>query len=428
MRYVIIGNSAAAIGAVEAIREVDQKSPITIISDEPESTYSRSLISYELAGWIDKGRLELRPASFYKEKKIETRLGKRAKRIDAVKKEVILEDGVKIPFDKLLLATGGSPQKTGVKGEEKKGIFGFRTYRDLLGIYDAVKDAKEGVVLGGGCIGLQAASGLHHHKVKTSIIIASPHLLSQVADAECGDFYQRLFEENGISVITSVSPVEFKGDDRVQSILLDNGTEIPAQTVITGKGVKPNTELAEGTKIRVKWGIITDDHMRTDEPDIYAAGDVAVSVDRVTCQSTVNAVWPCAYEQGRVAGYNMAGKRKTYDGSMRMNAADFFGVSLVSIGVVKPIEEDYETHSRFLPEKQHYWKLVFKDNLLVGAVLVGKVEGAGVLCNLMRKKVDVSEIKGDLLAGRYEYARVLPLLKKQSALLLETEYQETIIG
>lgn len=426
MNYIIIGNSAAGIGAAEAIREVDEKSALTIISDEPESAYSRALISYELAGWIGKGRLELRPPEFYKEKKIETRLGQRAISIDAKAKEVQLEGGERISYDRLLLAVGGSPQKTGVKGEEKEGIFGFRTHADLLRIYEATRVAQSGVVLGGGCIGLQAASGLHYHKIKTTIAIASPHLLSQVADPECGDFFQEVFERDGIGVRTKVSPVEFKGGVQVGSVLFDDGSELPAQIVITGKGVKPNTDLAEGTRIGVNWGIIVDQHMRTHEPDIYAAGDVAVTQDRVSCQSTVNAVWPCAYEQGRVAGFNMAGVERKYDGSMRMNAAEFFGVSFISIGIVKPKGEGYESHSRFIKDKGIYRKLVFQGNLLVGAVLVGKVDGAGVLSNLMRKRVDVSSIKGDLLEGRFKYAEVLPLVKAEPAVFRELEYRETL--
>ena len=273
---------------------------------------------------------------------------------------------------------------------------------------------------------MQAASGLHHHKIKTHIVIASPHLLSQVADAECGDYFQELFEKNDIQVKTKASPVEFKGGNRVKSVLFDDGTELNAQIVITGKGVKPNTELAKGTKIKVDWGIIADETMRTGEADIYAAGDVAVTQDRVTCQSTVNAVWPCAYEQGRVAGFNMAGRKTSYDGSMRMNSADFFGVSFISIGIVKPKDKGYETHSQFLRDADIYRKLVFKDKQLVGAVLVGKVDGAGVLANLMRKRVDVTPIKGDLLEGRFEYVRILPLIKAQPEEFSEPEYGETL--
>ncbi len=426
MQYVIIGNSAAGIGAAEAIREVDHKSPITIISDEPESAYSRTLISYELAGWIDKGKMELRPPDFYAEKNITTRLGQRVVNIDTKAREVHLENGERIKYDKLLLATGGSPQKTGLKGEAKGGVFGFRTYADLQKIYDAAKSAKNGVVLGGGCIGLQAASGLHHHKIKTTIAITSPHLLSQVADPECGDYFQKLFEDNGIQVITGVKPAEFKGGEQVECVLFDNGTELPAQIVITGKGVKPNTDLANGTKIKVDWGLIADQNMRTAEPDIYAAGDVAVTTDRVSCESTVNAVWPCAYEQGRIAGFNMAGETRAYDGSMRMNAAEFFGVSFISIGIVKPREEGYEMHSRFYRDET-YRKLVFKDNLLVGAVLVGEVDNAGVLANLMRKRVDISAIKSDLLKGRFDFARVVPLLKKQQGAFKEIEYREALL-
>ncbi len=427
MKYLIIGNSAAGIGAVEAIRETDPAGSLTIISDEPESAYSRALISYELAGWLGpNAKLDLRSPEFYQEKSLQAILGHRAAKIDAAAREVLLDDGRKIPYDKLLLATGGSPQKTGVKGEDKRGVFGFRTHRDLLNIHEAIKSAKEAVVLGGGCIGLQAASGLHHHKVKTTIAIASPHLLSQVADPECGDYFQALFGKHGVAVKTGVSPIEFRGGERVESVRFDDKTELPAQIVITGKGVAPNVQLAAGTKIRVDWGIITDEQMRTDEPDIFAAGDVVLTQDRVACKSTVNAVWPCAYEQGRVAGFNMAGVERKYDGSMRMNAAEFFGVSFISIGIVKPQGEGYESHSRMLKEKGLYWKLVFQGNILVGAVLMGRVDGAGVLGNLMRKRVDVSSIKDELINGHYDYARVLPLVKQQGGVFEGLEYRETL--
>jgi NAD(P)H-nitrite reductase large subunit len=427
MNYVIIGNSAAAVGAIEAIREVDTESSLIVISAEPESAYSRALISYELAGWLPQGaNLELRSSSFYKEKNVQPMLGRRAIGLDTTTKVVVLDDGEAVPYDRLLLATGGSPQKTGVPGEEKLGVFGFRTYGDLIAIHQAVKNARQAVVLGGGCIGLQAASGLHHHKVETTIAIASDHPLSQIADAECGDFFQALFEKNGIAVKTGLQPVEFTGADSVEGVRFYDGTSVPAQIVITGKGVAPNVELAQGTLIRVDRGILVNDHMATDEAGIYAAGDVAVTWDRVACQSTINAVWPGAYQQGRVAGFNMIGVQRRYDGSMRLNAAEFFGVPFISMGIVKPKGEGYETHSRMLKEKGLYWKLVFQGNLLVGAVLMGKVEGAGVLSNLMRKRVDVSTIKDDLIAGRSDFARVLPLVKVQSEAFGETEYRELI--
>jgi len=427
MRYVIIGNSAAGLGAAEAIREIDPSSPLTIIADEPEAAYSRALISYELAGWLPSGaKLDLRTPDFYREKGIQALLGRRAQRIDTSAREVVLEGGDRIPYDRLLLAVGGSPQTLGVPGEDQAGIFGFRTARDLAAIHEAVQTAREAVVLGGGCIGLQAASGLHHHGVRTTIAIASGHLLSQVADPECGDLFRERFERNGIPVLTGAVPEEFTGTDRVAGVRFADGRALPAQIVITGKGVAPNIGLAQGTKIRVDWGIVVDDRLRTDEPDVFAAGDAAATWDRVACRSTVNAVWPGAYEQGRAAGCNMAGRDRRYDGSMRLNAAEFFGLPFISLGIVKPKGEGFESHSRLSGDKNRYWKLVFQENRLVGAVLAGKVDGAGVLGNLMRKRADVSSIKDDLLAGRYGFARLLPLIQAQAEAFPEAEYGEII--
>ncbi|MGB9619445.1 MAG: NAD(P)/FAD-dependent oxidoreductase, partial [Armatimonadota bacterium] len=223
---------------------------------------------------------------------------------------------------------------------------------DLQGILRAAKSADSAIVLGGGCVGLMAASGLHALGLKVTVVIRSPHLLSQVADAEAGEIFRQRFEDNGVSVVTENDVVEVLGDRKVEGARLEDGRVIRCQIIVVGKGVRSNIDLVKDTDIKTRRGILADDELKTSVPDIYAAGDVAETTDIVTGQETVNAIWPAAAEQGRIAGANMAGGRERYAGSMRMNSAEFFGLPLISTGLVKPhTPEDYEILKRYVAEK-----------------------------------------------------------------------------
>lgn len=426
MNYIIVGGSAAGINAIEAIRSVDKKSKITLISEEDFPLYSRCLLSYFLAGTIPEEKLRFRPKDFYKKHKVETVLGKKVEKVLPDSKDVQLSKGEKSKFDKLLIATGSSSKMIDVPGMDKKGIFALRTIRDAQGIMELLPAIKTVAVLGGGLIGLRAAYALHRQKKKIKVIVKSKQVLSQMLDAEGAGYVQRKMQSEGIDIMTGLAAKEVLGKERVEGLMLDDGSRLDCQLVIVGKGVRANIDLVKDTHIKTQWGIIVDEHLATNVADIYAAGDVAQTFDIAGQQSTINAIWPCASQQGRIAGLNMAGKETIYDGSMGMNSLEFFGLPTISMGVTRPKEEKvFEELVR--KERQVYKKIVLKENRVVGMVFVGSISNAGVIGLLIRKRIDVSSIRHLLLEDRFDYGKIMELIKEKADKFAEREFRETVL-
>jgi nitrite reductase (NADH) large subunit len=427
MQYLIVGNSAAGLNGAEAIRSRDPAGRITIVSDEDHPAYSRCLIPYYMEGKISEEDMLYRPADYYETSHFEALLGKRVEAVELDRRTVRLNDGQEQSYDKLLIATGGSPKLPDIPGIDKDGVLSFRTTKDMKQIMHRAKAAEGALVLGGGCIGLMAACSLHAMGLKVTVAIRSPHMLSQVADAEAAAIFQRRFEANGISVHTATDIVRILGDKTVKGVTLDNGKEIACQLVIVGKGVAPNIDLVSNTDIRTHWGIVVDDELKTNHPDVYAAGDVAETRDVVTGEKTVNAIWPSAAEQGRIAGANMTGAHQKYPGSIRMNSAEFFNLPIISIGLVRPETPDYEIRSRSSEQRDVFKKVVLLDDVLVGLVMVGEIENAGVYKLLMQKKVNVAPVKDQLLNSNFGFASVIGLIAAEQDKFVEPEYAEALL-
>jgi len=228
--------------------------------------------------------------------------------------------------------------------------------------------------------------------------------------------------------MTGLAAVEFLGGKEVTGLVLDDGRRLECELVVVGKGVRPNLKLVKDTEIKTDYGIIVDDHLQTDLPNIYAAGDVAQAKDLITGQSTINALWPCAVAQGRVAGLNMSGKKLKYDGSLAMNSVEFFGLPVISMGITRPKEKEYEQLVKEDEKNFVYKKVVLRENKLQGMILVNRIEQAGVMGILMRKKTDVSPVKAMLLEDRFDFAKILPIIKEGKEFFTEREFEETIIS
>jgi len=425
MNYVIIGGSAAGIAAAETIRRDDKKSLVTVISDEAVPLYSRCLLTYLIAGSIDEKKLKFRDANFYKDNNIKTYLGKKAVSVDAKKKNVSLEDGTKISYDKLLIATGATAKSVDVAGADKKGVFTLRTIEDARGIIKSLDKAKKIAVLGGGLIGLRDAYALRQRGKEVTVIVKSPHILSQMLDAGAAGMISSIFEKNGIKIMTGVAAKKIEGKKSVEGILLDNGEKLQCQLVIIGKGVKPNTELASSVGLSVGEGINVNEFLQTSDEHIFAAGDVVEAFDVARGKKRINGLWPSAVEQGEIAALNMLGKKTCYDGSLSMNSVDFFGLASISMGITKPKEKDYEILSR--PGENTYKKFVLKGNRIVGMVLVGDIKVAGIVSALIRNKADVSSIKHILLDDNFNYAKIMPLVKESKDKFKQEEFRDTLI-
>jgi NAD(P)H-nitrite reductase large subunit len=411
MDYVIIGNCAACVNAIEGIRSFDEKGNIRVITEEDYPAYCRCLISDYLLGTHNEEKLLLRQESFYKDKHVDLILGKKAVSVKPGEKKVILSDDKEVVYDRLLIATGSSPKHLGVEGEEKKGVFCFRTLEDARGIAELASKGGKVLVFGGGFIGLKAAYALKKRGVEVEVIVKSPQILSQILDADSSNLIRRWLEENGMTIRTGLGPSKILGNGEVTGVLLDNGETIDCRIVIVGKGVRSNMDLLNGSGVKTHWGIVTNDYLRTNVEEIYAAGDVAETQSLLTGEPTVTPLWTCAMEQGRVAGMNMAGGKKKYPGSVPANSINFFGLPIISIGHIRFKKEKHEEKEVSNEAKYNFKKAFIKDNRLFGAVLVGNIENAGVYLALIRKKADISSVRSYLLEAPFDYGKVTELLE-----------------
>jgi len=422
MQYLIIGGSAAGISAVEAIRSVDRTSPIELFSSEGTPFYSRVLLSYYIAGAITREELHFRPLEFFSENRVTAHLGQRVERVLPESKSIRTEDGKEHPFDKLLIATGSSPKTLDIPGKDKKSVIVIRYIEHAQEIVNRLEEIKTACVLGGGLIGLRTGYALSVRGVKVKIIVKSSHVLSQMLDKESAEMIQGVMREHGVDIRTGRDAVEIVGKESVEGVILDDGEKIPCQLVVIGKGVQPNIDFVSSTQIKVNEGIVADETMRTNLPDIYVAGDAAETYDLSTERMGINAIWPCAFEQGRVAGLNMAGQETKYGGSFRMNSLDFYGLPVISMGITRLDGNKFQQVQR--KTKNTYRKLVLKDGCIVGAILVGQVEKAGILTTLLKRRINVSDDIPLLMSHKLNFADLLPLMKKNRERFTEIEYRE----
>lgn len=416
-QYIVIGNSAAGIAAVESIRGKDRDSKITVISDEDYTAYCRCVLSYYLAGETPETNLVYRTQQFYKENNIELLLNKKVTRVDAQKNRVILENNEKLEYDRLIIATGSSPKFPDIKGIHKRGVSGFRTIKDIKEVLEILPVVKTAVCLGGGLIGLKAAYALRKRGLEVKVVVKSKQILSQLLDKAGADIIRGHLESHGIEILTGVDVSEFLGEGELKAVKLDSGKVIGCEIAIIGKGVTPNVGLVKNTDIRVDEGIVLDSFLKTSVDNIYAAGDCAEAYDIAMEKSQVNALWPNAVTQGALAGKNMAGDTLEYPGSIGMNSVDFFDLPIISMGIVKE-EPDMEVLSRIDAKNKLYRKVVLKNNCVKGAILLGKIENSGVFLKLIKEKADVSALRKDLLADSFSYVKVMDLFEEKEKIYL----------
>jgi NAD(P)H-nitrite reductase large subunit len=428
LRHVIIGNSAAGIACIEAIRSKDKKSEITVISEEDYRIYSRCLLSYLVAGDIKDDGLLYRGDDFYTASGVEPILGCRCEKVLPEEKVLKIKGKSDLKFDRLLIATGARPNFPDIKGIDKKGVFGLRTIDDARRIMKRLKDTKTIAILGGGLIGLKSAYGLSTHNKEIRVIVKSNQVLSQILDKSAASIFQNWIEARGIRIMTGLEAKEVLGKDNVEGVAMDDGKTLECEMVVVGKGVEPNVDIVRTSGIEVADGILVDERLRTNFDCIYAAGDVAQGADRVTGESKINALWTVAVEEGRVAGLNMAGEKAVYDGSMAMNSVEFFGLPVVAMGVTKPKGEGFRELVREERERNIYKKVVLKDNLVMGVIFVNDIKSAGVLGGLMRNKIDVSGIEEALVEENFDFAKVAPLIKANRDKFKAEEFKDIILA
>ena len=423
-KYVIVGASAAAIGAVEAIREVDPAGTLIVITEEACAHYSRPMISDFVSGKADLKKVDCRTEDFWKENNVEAILGKKVTAIDFNGKAVQLESGEKIGYEKLLLATGGKPFVPKMEGSDKDGVFTFTTIRDaqlLAAKIDSI-NAKSAVVIGAGLIGISVTEALVKRGLKVTMVELQDKILSLLLDPKGSDIVEAVVRKAGVNIITGQSVQKIIGkpgnEGVVGGVIVTKGDQVPCDLVVVAIGVIPRSELVVGTAVKTNRGIVVDNTMQTSVPDVYASGDVAEAYDFVLNQNRLLPLWPLAVLEGQVAGCNMAGKKATYAGGTNMSSLKYFGIPLVSVGLANPKDDPtLEVLVKFDPEHNLYKKLILRNNVIVGITLVNSIERAGILYYLMKNAVNVKKLKPQLLADDFSWASFPVTLQRKMSVV-----------
>ena len=386
-QYVVIGNSAAAIGTIEGIRKTDPEGKIAVVSSEPYHTYSRPLISYLLEGKTDRTRMLYRDSGFYERNGCDTYLGKTAVSIDPAAHTVTLEDGAALAYSKLMVSTGSEPFVPPFAGlETVANKYYFMTLDDALSLENALAPDKKVLILGAGLIGLKCCEGISRRVHSVTVVDLSPRILSSILNETSAQIVRKQIEAHNVTFRLGQTVREFRGN----SAVLDSGEELTFDLLVLAVGVRPRTALIREAGGAVGRGIITDQYQETSLKDVYAAGDCTESYDISSEQSRILALLPNAYRQGEAAGINMAGGRSSFGQAIPMNAIGFFGLPIITAG-------SYDGVTYEKKDDKNYKILYYRDNLLKGYILTGNVERAGIYTALIREKIPLDTVDFELL-------------------------------
>ena len=384
MRYVILGSSAAGVNAAKEIRRVDRDGEILMISRD-ETIYSRCILHHYLGNIRNIQQLDFTEPDFTEKYRIKFLKGREAVSVNCREHAVLLEDGERVSFDRLLIATGSHTFIPPVKGMREAGnVVGFRNLCDIDRIKAALPKASHVVVMGAGLVGLDTVSGLLDNKVKPVVVELADHLLCKQLDKKAASVYEAAMDEKGVKQYYGVGVQElFTGrDGNVKELLLSDGSKIPCDFLVTA-GVRANVEFLEGCRVETdRFGLLFNESGETNVPGIYGAGDVSGRAP----------IWPVAVKEGIIAGSNMAGvKRKMTDFFASKSTMNFFGIPTMSLGQAEPKDETELVETQ--EGREGYKKIIHKNGRILGAVIQGNLSYSGVLQQLIARRIDVSKVK-----------------------------------
>lgn len=389
MNYVLIGNSVAAVNAVAGIREYDREGNITIVSAENYYAYGRPLISYWLEQRVHDKDLPYRPESFFIQNKVRVLLGRRAVRLDPEARQVFLDNGESLLYDRLLLATGGRPFVPPINGLTPENHYTFMTYDDARRLEEAASPGREAVILGAGPTGLKAMESLVRRGVRVTMVELADRIWAPALDPEAASMVAGFLQDRGVNIYLSDTLGGVRQEDNGRLELeLKSGRRLAADILVVAIGVRPNVELLQDLPgITINRGVVVGPDLSTGLAGVYAAGDVVAGNPPLL---------PHAAIQGKIAGRNMAGGREIYKPVPPYNALGILGLHIISIGL-SAAGAGYEILQEADPAARVYRKLVLQDNRLVGGLLINKIDRAGIYRYLIEEGIELTSFKDQLL-------------------------------
>lgn len=384
---LIIGNGPAAITAAEVLRAEDRKRGITIVSREALPAYSPCFLARYLAGEVPRDALFMRDSDFYEKLEIEFIPEKEATGINTAGKEVILSDGGRLSYKRLLIAAGAKAVVPPIEGIRGRDVYVFKSMEDAEVLRQKAQEASTVVVLGAGYIGLEVAEALAVLKKKVLVVEKEPRVLPRMIDSEMAALLEDYLKRKGIEVLTSETVMKILRDNsnRLKEIVLYSGKSLKADIMVLAAGVKPNIDFLKGSGIRTDRGIVVDSTMKTNIEDIYAVGDIAEI--EISGKRKVNPIHLNAVKTGKVAAANLLGIRKTLDAPLEnMNMLRFFDIFVFSAGTQTP-----EVVRK--KENGSLWKTYLGEGRLKGVQVIGDVRRSGQYLWQIEREYPFSSLK-----------------------------------
>ncbi len=400
LRLVIVGAGVAGIAAAEAAREVAPDAEIVLINGERDAPYYRINLTRLIAGEIAEADLPLHPAEWFEQRRIRRHDGRRAVGLDAAARRVALDNGDALTADRVILATGAVAFVPPIEGADKKGVFTIRTRTDAAAVIAAARPGARVVFVGGGILSLEAAAGLRRRGAEVTLLEVAPWLMTRQLNEHGGRVLERQAAAAGMKVVTRARVRAIEGWLRAKAVALEDGTRHPADVVIIGAGVRPDTALARGAGLKVARGIVVDDRLATSAEGVYAAGDVAEH------RGALYGTWDPARYQGQIAAWNALGRPAEFGGLPPANTLKVMGVKLFSVGDVQGGDDVRTIESE---AEGRYFGFFFRGTSLAGAILLGDthaalgvrraVESRADLSALLARNPDAAAVTAALAAG-----------------------------
>ena len=404
-RFVIIGNGAAGTTAGENIRKLDASADVTVFGDEAYPLYNRVALPPLLKGRVQVHNVIMRKPEDHVTRGFKLRLNTRITALNCEGRTVTDSQGHEHGYDKLLIATGGRTKKLSIPGADLAGVYAFQTLDETNTLVEKVLASKRAVALGGSYIGYELADAFAERGLETTWIMRGPRFLWRVIDEVGGEVVDLLARDMGVEVIHDDFAAELVSDNgAVRAVRTLGGRTIDTDIVGYGVGNDLNTSILDGTGIAAHTGVVVDKFLRTNLPNVFAAGDVAEFFDIVINRHNVMGTWDNSVSQGRVAARNLLGADDVYD-EVPTYVTTMFGSRLSVLGITPDVMGGLEGVTRYDLTTRHYKKLFFYENRLVGAVIIGELRGRRKLVQLIRGREPIEgnrEALFDLGGGAVE--------------------------
>ncbi|MBU6422999.1 MAG: FAD-dependent oxidoreductase [Chloroflexi bacterium] len=395
-RFVIIGNGAAGTYCAEDLRKNDAACEIVLIDDEPYTLYNRVSLPRYLKGVLLEQRVYVRDREWHTKNRIDLRLETRATLVDFDHKTVAIEPGGEIPYDRLLLATGGRPNPLRVPGVEgRKALFNFQYFDEARAINARIAESKVGVVLGGSFIGYELTEAMAFRKLETHWLMRGPWFLRKALDADGGEVVRLLAQDEGVHFHAEESIDRIEPRNGSMRVTTSAGATIDADIVGVGLGLTMNIDLFRDTALATNVGVLTNEYLETNVPDVWAAGDVAEFYDVVSQRHHRMGTWDNSLDHGRHVARNMLGAKQPYV-EVPTYASGMFKSNISVMGVTTEEEPRAEGIVEVDLEGRNYKRLFFLtsddgQDRLVGAILVGKMKGRKKILELISSRTPIEQ-------------------------------------